>query len=53
MPAVQDVKDSSGQPIDREFNKTFWSLQVAFQLPYSIIEPCDWVTVTSSIHNSL
>ena len=53
MPTAQDAKDSSGQPIDREFYKTFWGLQAVFQLPYSIIEPSAWAATISNIHKVL
>jgi len=53
VPTAQDAKDSSGQPIDREFYKTFWGLQAVFQLPYSIIEPSAWAAAISNIHKVL
>lgn len=46
---MQGATDSGGQPVDREFYRTFWGLQGVFQQPYSIMEPSAWAAATSSI----
>ena len=50
---VQGALDSSGQPVDKEFYKTFWGLQKVFQQPYSIMEPSAWAAAVGSIKKVL
>ena len=50
---MQGALDSSGQPVDSEFYRTFWGLQAVFQQPYSIMEPSAWAAAVGSIKKVL
>ena len=50
---MQGALDSSGQPVDRDFYRTFWGLQAVFQQPYSILEPSAWAAAVGSIRRVL
>lgn len=50
---MQGALDSSGQPVDRDFYRTFWGLQAVFQQPYSILEPSAWASAVGSIRKVL
>ena len=48
-----DDVDAEGNPIDKEFYETFWSLQKWFSNPPSVLESSNWEKVSLSLKNIL